>query len=128
MEINTFILTNFSNIISFDSCTSRHSFRRPFRIFKNWITKAQKIEFDSRYQWRYKKISMIFITKIWLFRTESDSILVFSGLHNPPGQDKKLENVSEKIRDKLWDLLPSDWRYISGHFRQSDRQFSLTYC
>lgn len=70
----------------------------------------------------YKKYD--FFESNWQF--ESDSILVFSGLRNLPGQEQELESVCEKIRDKLWELLLSDWRY-PGHFRQSDRRSFLNF-
>lgn len=41
------------------------------------------------------------------------------------GMDE-LEEFSEEIRAiKTQELLPSDWRYLSGHFRQSDRRCSI---
>jgi len=39
-------------------------------------------------------------------------------------RDEKLEKIGEEVRDKLQELPSFDWRYLSGHFRQSDRRYS----
>jgi len=47
-------------------------------------------------------------------------------LCNLSGWDEKFGKNVSKENYKLRELLPSDWRYLSGHFRQSDRRCSLT--